>query len=105
MLDDEEAVEQLEGQRRHGKEIERNDRLAVILKKCPPLFSAVTTPRHASQIASHTPFGDNEAELQQFPMDLGRSPARVLVRQAPDQYTISSLIFGRPLRGRERQRQ
>jgi len=36
MRDDEEAVEQLEGHRRHGEEVERNDHLAVVLEKGRP---------------------------------------------------------------------
>src|SRR5215472_13516272 len=87
VLDDKEAVQQLERQCRHGEKIERDDRLAVILEKGQPPFPRVAAPPNASQIAGHTPFGDNETELQQFAMDFGRSPTGVLLRQAPDQPT------------------
>jgi hypothetical protein len=38
VLNDKEAVQQLERQRRHSEEIERNNRLAVILQECQPLL-------------------------------------------------------------------
>src|SRR5262245_36311901 len=87
MLNNEEAVEQPERQRGDCEEVEGDDRLAVILEKGQPLFTGVATPPNTSQIPSHTPFGDNEAELQQFAVDLGRSPSGVFLRQATNQHT------------------
>src|SRR5215831_7827367 len=87
MLDDKEAIEQLERQRRHSEEIERDDRLAVILQECQPSLGAVAASVQASQIARDSPFRDDEAELLQLAVDLGRSPVRVLVGQASDQLT------------------
>src|ERR1051325_10090389 len=40
MFDEEETVEQLESYCRHGKEIQSNDRLAMVLQKREPTFSA-----------------------------------------------------------------
>jgi hypothetical protein len=34
VLDDKETVQQMERQRGHGEEIERDDRFAVILQEC-----------------------------------------------------------------------
>ena len=48
-----------------------------------PLLRSV----QASQIARDSPFRDDEAELLQLAVDFGRSPVRVLVRQASDQLT------------------
>src|SRR5215831_5679156 len=85
MLDDKEAIQQLERQRWHGEKIERDDRLAVVLKECQPLLGSVAASVQASQIPRDSPFRDDEAEFLQFAMDLRRSPLRILVRQASDQ--------------------
>jgi hypothetical protein len=74
MLDDEEAVEQFECHRRHGEEVERNDHLTVILEKGKPPLPRVATAPHPSQLTSHTLFGNDEAELLKFSVDLGGSP-------------------------------
>jgi hypothetical protein len=87
MLGDEEAVDQLEGQRWHGEEVEGNDRLAVIPEESRPAPKGITAAPNSSQISGRTPFGDDEAEFLQFSVDLGGSPVRVLFRQAPDQNT------------------
>ena len=87
MLNDKKAVQQLERQRRHGEEIERDDCLAVILQECQPSLGSVAASVQASQIARDSPFRDDEAELLQLAVDFGRSPVRVLVRQASDQVT------------------
>ena len=85
MLDDKEAVQQLERQRRHSEEIKRDNRLAVILQECQPSLGYVAASVQASQIARDGPFRDDIAELLQLAVDLRRSPVRVLVRQASDQ--------------------
>ena len=85
VLDDEEAVQQLEGHRRHGEEVEGDDHLAMILEKRKPAFARVAAAPNPSQIAGHGPFRDDEAELLQFSVDLGGSPVRVLFGQATDQ--------------------
>ena len=61
VLDDEEAIEQLEGDRRHGEEVDGDDHLTMILQKRKPPFGWVTAAAYAPQIPSHTPFGDDEA--------------------------------------------
>jgi hypothetical protein len=59
VLHHEEAVEQLEGHCRHREKVEDDDPLAVILEKSePPLIRIAVTP-NSSQIAGHTPFGDD----------------------------------------------
>src|SRR5262249_43357641 len=87
VLNDKEAVQQLERQRRHGEEIERDDRLAVILQEGPPARGRASTTPNVAQIPRDSPFRDHEAELLQLSVDLGRSPVRILVRQASDQLT------------------
>ena len=52
MLDDKEAVQQLERQRRHGEELEGDDDLSVILQKRQPPFTRVV-----SAVNSYLPLG------------------------------------------------
>ena len=74
MLDDEQAVEQLKRHGWHREEIESNDDLAVVLEKSQPSSARVTAAAEPSKIASDGPFGDDEAELLKFSVDLGGSP-------------------------------
>ena len=75
MFDDEEAVEQLEGQRRYREEVESDDHLAVILEEGQPPFAWVATTLDTSKIAGDGPFRDDEAEFQKLSVDLGCAPA------------------------------
>src|ERR1700676_1467168 len=85
VFDDEEAREQLEGQRGDGEEIAGDDRLTVVGEEGRPAGGGITAAWHAAQIPGDATFGDVEAELQEFPMDPGRPPVRILRRQATDQ--------------------
>ncbi len=85
VFDDEEAREQLEGQRGDRAEIAGNDRLAVVGEKRDPAGGKIAAASNASQIPGDAAFGDVEAELQEFPVDPGRSPVRILRCQATDQ--------------------
>jgi hypothetical protein len=84
MLDDKEAVQQLEGQRWHRKEVEGDDDLPVILKKRPP-FIRIASALNSTEILGAGPLRGNEAELQHLAMDFRRSPIRILFRQSSDQ--------------------
>ena len=64
VLDDEEALKQLERHRQHGEEVEGHDDFPVVLEKCAPPLSRIATPPHPPQITSHRPFGDLEAQFQ-----------------------------------------
>src|SRR6266511_5183565 len=81
VLDDEEAVEQLERHRRHSEEVERYDCLAMVLKKRQPTLPRIAAAVDTSEIASHTPLGDLEAEFQKLAMNFGRSPTWILFGQ------------------------
>ena len=41
VLDDEETVQHAEGSGRHGEEVERDDRLAVVVKECEPFLAGI----------------------------------------------------------------
>src|SRR5216684_189792 len=85
VFDDEEAREQLEDQRGDGEEIAGDDGLAVIGEKRGPAGGRIAAAWNASQIPGDAAFGDVEAELQEFAVDPGRSPVRILRGQATDQ--------------------
>ena len=105
VLDDEEAVQHLEGQRRHGEEVEGSDHLAVILEKGQPTLAWITAAPDTLQISGYGSFGDDEAELLEFSMDLGRPPVGFSSARRRISARISSVIFGRPRACRDRQRQ
>src|SRR5229473_432683 len=85
VFDDEEAREQLEGQRGDGEEIADGDRLAVVGEEGRPAAGGIAAAWNASQIPGDAAFGDVEAELQEFAVDPGRPPLRILRSQATDQ--------------------
>jgi len=102
VLDDEEAREQLEGQRGDGEEIAGDDRLAVVGEEGRPAAGGIAAAWHAAQIPGDAAFGDVEAELQEFPVDPGRPQPAFSVARRRMRVRISSLIRGRC---RDRQRQ
>ena len=83
MFDDEEAREQPEGQRGDGEEIAGDDRLAVAGEEGRPAAGGIAAAWNASQIPGDAAFGDVEAELQEFPVDPGRPPVRILSSMSP----------------------
>ena len=85
MLDDEETVEQLERNRRHGEKVECHDHFAVILQKGKPTIARITAAADGSQISSDGSFRNGEAELHKLPVNPRSAPVGVLFRQATDQ--------------------
>ncbi len=85
MLDYEEAVQELERQGGHGKEVEGNDHLTMVSKEGEPSFGSIAASPQALQISGDRAFGDFEAELQKFPVDLRCSPVRIFSRHAANE--------------------
>ena len=77
MLDDEEAIEHAECQRRHREEVERRNHLAVIVKDCQSTLCplAVRPPFQTSQITGDGGLRNLESELKQLAMDGGCTPS------------------------------
>src|SRR5437868_11185526 len=75
MLDNQKAIEHLEGNHWHGEEVKCHNHLAVILEKGKPALARVTAPLYPAQVTSHASFRDHEATFKS-PMDLRRSPVR-----------------------------
>jgi hypothetical protein len=96
VLDNEETGQQLRVDRRNGEGVEGDNRSSVIRQKRQPTFPRITPPSNTPQIAGDTAFGNDKAEFLQLTINLGRSPIRILIGQAPDQGRASSAILGRP---------
>ena len=97
MLNEQEAVQQFEGQRRYREKVERDDRLAVIGEKCLPALIVFAGPGpQASQIPGNGTFGDVEAELEQFSWSFGAPQPRFSSLILRMRLRISSLTLGRP---------
>ena len=60
-LDDEETVPHAKSRTRHGKEIEGDDGLAVVVKKREPFLGWITPAMEAPEIARDGPLGEHEA--------------------------------------------
>jgi hypothetical protein len=64
VLDDQEGVKQFERQCGYSEKVKRNDRLAMIGKKCLPALTVLAGPGpQTSQISCDGAFRDLEAEL------------------------------------------
>jgi hypothetical protein len=105
VLDDEKAVELLKRQSRHREKVERGDHLAVIMEEGQPGFPRVTSTTNLPQVSSHGPFRLLEPELLQLPWIFGAPQPAFSSAIRRMSRRISSVILGRPPRGRERQRQ
>ena len=105
MLDYEEAVQELEGQGGHGKEVEGNDHLTMVSEEGEPMFGSIAASPQALQISGDSAFGDLDAELQKFPWIFGAPQSAFSAAMRRMRVRISTLTLGRPPCGRNRQRQ
>ena len=78
MRNDEEAVENVKGQRRHGEEIHRGDRLTMIAQEGSPSLCRLMTPWCSPHPAQHRSLRKIEAQHLQFTMNPWSSPGAVL---------------------------
>src|SRR5690242_10382995 len=85
VLDHEETVQHAEGRGRHREEVERDDRLAVVVKECEPFLAGIATPPCPREVAGDGSLRQHKAELLQFAVDLWRAPVGVLLGQAANQ--------------------
>jgi hypothetical protein len=69
VLDDEETVQHSETRGRNGEEVEGDDGLAVVVKKCEPFLGCVAAPLRSREIAGDGSLGQDKAELLQFSVD------------------------------------
>jgi hypothetical protein len=71
VLDQDQAAQRLEGERRNRGEVQSDNRFPVIVQKRQPLFARITAPSDAPQVAGDNAFGSDQAELLQLPWILG----------------------------------
>jgi len=87
VLDDKKAIECAKRQTRNREEVERGDYLAVVVEEGQPAsrLPRIAVSLQPPQISRHGGFGNLESQLEQFAMDAGRPPGRILRLHAPDQ--------------------
>src|SRR5215472_12673377 len=105
VLDDEEAVEQLERYRRYSEEIERDDHLAVILEKGKPAPPGSARRRIRCRYRATVRSQTAKPSFCSSPWILGAPQSGFSSARRRIRTRTSSAILGRPLPGRERQRQ
>jgi hypothetical protein len=85
VLDDEEIVQHSEARGRHDEEVEGDDGLSMVVKKCKPFLGCVAPTLRFRQIARDGPLGQHKAELLQFSVDPRCAPTCILLGQAANQ--------------------
>src|ERR1700751_172292 len=84
MPDDEEAVENPEGQSRHGEEVHGSDSFAMVAKKRQPHLGWIRILAGTFDPTRNGSFRDVETHFEQLPVDAKRSPRWVLSDHAKD---------------------
>lgn len=85
VVQDHQDIEQPEVLGRHHQEVHRRNQLSVIIEKGLPGLGPLGIVRPSGHPARHAAFGGIEPQLQQFPMDAGRTPKRVFLGHLGDQ--------------------
>ena len=104
--DHEETIQEAEAQRWHGKEIKGGDRLPMIGKERKPAFGG--SPRRGRRRRRYRATVRSEIAKPSFrssPWIFGAPQSAFSIAMRRTRVRISSLTFGRPPRGRDRQRQ
>src|SRR5690348_13889487 len=106
MLDDQEAVQQLERQYGCSEEIERDDHFAMIGEKClPALIRLPGSGTQTSQIPGERPLRNLEAKFDSSPCIFGAPQSAFSSLILRMRLRTSSVILGRPPRHPDRQPQ
>jgi hypothetical protein len=85
MLDYEEAIQELEGQREHGKKSKATITSRWLARKASQCLAGSPRRRRRCRYLATVRSENVEAELQKFPADLQCSPVRILSRHTADQ--------------------
>src|SRR3979411_2499377 len=80
-----EHVQDLKPDRWNGEEVDRHHGLDVILKEGPP--SLRRRLPLAYDVLAHAGLTDVDAEFEQFAVDAGRAPKRILAAHFADQFS------------------
>src|SRR5437868_4402171 len=78
-----EHVQDLKPDRRHSEKVDRHHGLDVIVQEGPPRLR--WRLRTAYEVLAHAGLADIDAEFEQFAVDAGRAPKRILAAHLPNQ--------------------
>jgi hypothetical protein len=78
-----EHVQDLKPDRRHSKEVDRHLGLDVILQEGPSRLRRRLPTTY--DVLAHAGLADIDAEFEQFAVDAGRAPKRILAAHLPNQ--------------------
>jgi hypothetical protein len=92
MMDNEEAVQHVERQRRHRKEVAGGNHVAVVAEEGHPPLDLVGVWSPSRHVPGYGPLRHLEAELEQLAVDFRGSPRDVLDRHPADQ--LSDFLMG-----------
>jgi hypothetical protein len=105
VLDDEETVQHSETRGRNGEEVEGDDGLAVVVKKCEPFLGCVAAPLRSREIAGDGSLGQDKPSFCSSPWILGAPQPVFSWAKRQINARSSGVILGRPPRRRDVQRQ
>jgi hypothetical protein len=80
---DQEDIQDLEPESRHGEKVDRDHAFHMVLQEGPPRLRWRLPPVY--HVLAHAGFADINAEFEEFAMNSGSSPKRILSAQPPDQ--------------------
>ncbi len=95
MADDEEAIEQVKGERRYGEEIHGDDGFAVIVEKGQPTVDRFWVSGCSSHPAGDGCFRYLESEHEEFAVDARCTPSWILRHHLEDQ--VMDLLGDSPI--------
>src|SRR5215469_12160838 len=81
VADEEEAVKHREGDRGNGEEIHRSYSFPMVTKKGEPTLGSIRVPGHLFHPRGKRSFGNVKTAHEQFAMDAGSTPSRVVRHQ------------------------
>src|SRR5437763_11507697 len=84
--DHEEAIKNAERECWHGEEIHRSDHFTMVTQKCFPSPASITKPGCTSHPARDRSLGDIKSKLQQFTVNPGCIPGRILGDHPENQF-------------------
>ena len=78
VVDEDQNVENLESDQRDDEEVHSHNGVPMVLEEGHPLLDLVRVGRLFGQISRHRALGNIEPQHEQFPVDAGCSPSRIL---------------------------
>ena len=101
--DHDEGIKQVETDSWNNEQVHRSNVWRVVMQESPPSLAGRRPP--FDHILGDARLRDLKPELEQFAVNAWRTPKWILHAHPPDQYAQLCAIRGRPLNGRDFQRQ